>query len=83
MRLSVRGPRGAVVLIDGKDSGRVPLDLELARSDGKRAVTVKLDGRAPFTTSVRGDANETVTVPARKATPRQPGEPELRDPFAP
>ena len=46
VKLSIKGPKGATVLIDGKERGKAPVELVLDR-DAKVKLEIKLAGYAP------------------------------------
>ena len=63
-QLTVTGVEGAVVVIDGRRRGTLPLAEPVPVLGGTRAVQVVKDGHEPFVTAVDVVVSETVTVDA-------------------
>jgi hypothetical protein len=60
--LSLAGPDGAEVFVDGLLVGQVPLDVTLAPIPRERHVLVKQPGFAPWTRKVPGDTTIALTA---------------------
>jgi hypothetical protein len=82
VHLSVRGTAGAEVRLDGRDSGRVPLELDLPAQPAERALTVERAGYLPLARKLDGGADATVDATLHRKKQRSTQEPEIKDPFS-
>ena len=93
VRLQVTGPAGAMVRVDQRELGVVPVDVELPAQPGERRLEVTLKGHDSFVQQVAGGKDVVVqanlprraaAAPVRKdkAPPPPPGKrSEVSDPF--
>jgi serine/threonine-protein kinase len=66
VHLSLSGPAGATVSLDGKSAGALPLELDVERRDGMRALVVERTGYATFSKELRADEGQTLKVSLKK-----------------
>jgi hypothetical protein len=73
VHLSVGGPRGAEVLIEGKLVGMLPLDLRLPRVAAERHLLVRHPGFRPWSRTIAGDLDVRLQAPLiRNRAPAAP-----------
>ena len=86
--LRVDGPLGALVTVDGKAAGAVPLVLRLPRAEGVRRVSVHHGGYRSFTREVSATVDVVMFAHLRRVAPARARqhlgaeEAGVRDPFA-
>jgi serine/threonine-protein kinase len=84
VRLTVKGPPGALVLLDGRSLGSVPTYLKLTQRAGFRRLSVRKSGFEAFVAELT--ANEDHTIVARLHRVRSPSRrderSEIKDPFS-
>src|SRR5262249_47384639 len=61
VKLVIRGMRGALVTVDGKSAGRVPVSVELPARAGTRAIVVRKSGYTPLSSVIAADRDAELT----------------------